>query len=473
MQLSVIGLVICAGLLIVSFNQRTTLSVAFIASFAFGATSIVKLDALGGSSPLIYTVFAALLVSSALVRRSFLHDFGVVISRSKIPWILIALGLYAIGSAMILPRLFAGHTTAFVPVRDSGEVLELPLAPVSGNLTQTAYFTLGVLIFMALSMRLLQRDYLQLVLRGFFALCIAHAGLGFIDLAGKLSGAGDVLTFMRSASYALATNVEEGGFYRIAGGFSEASAYGGYTLACLAFTLTFWRRTGSRLALALTGCLSALLVLSTSTTAYVGAGLIVLLVGVSSLRSVLEGKFLRQDVTLAGLALIAVTATFAIQLVNPDFLQPLLRLFESTVLNKSSSVSADERMYWTTKSIQSVIDTAGLGIGFGSSRSSSWIVSVVSQLGVLGSILMAALVIEFARGIKQSPLSDDGAELVAVHDSVRSFALLWISAAVMSGGSAEPGALFFVALATVIACRQHLESDHDLLHYTPAAATSR
>jgi hypothetical protein len=472
MQLSVVGLVICAVLLIVSYSQRGALTLALMASFAFGATSIATLDALGGSSPLIYTVFALLLVSSVVVRKSFPYDFAMVFSRSKTSWILVALALYASASAIILPRLFASHTTAFVPSRDSGEVLELPLAPVSGNLTQTLYLTLGVLIFVALSMRLLRRENLQLVLRGFFALCIVHAGLGLIDLAGKLSGAGDVLRFMRTASYALATNVEEGGFHRIVGGFSEASAYGGYTLACLAFTLTFWRRTGSTLALALTVCLSALLILSTSTTAYLGAVVMALLVGASSLGAAFEGKFLRQDLTLAGLALIAVTAAFAIQLVNPDFFRPLIRLFETTVLNKSSSVSADERMYWTTRSLQSLIDTAGLGIGFGSSRSSSWLVSVVSQLGVLGSILMAAVVLEFARGAKQSRRSDADAELVALHDSVRSFALLWIAAAVISGGAAEPGALFFVALATVIACRQHLESDDRLIYYTPAAVTS-
>jgi hypothetical protein len=173
---------------------------------------------------------------------------------------------------------------------------------------------------------------------------------------------------------------------------------------------------------------------------------------------------------LAGLALIAVTAAFAIHLVNPDFFQPLIRLFETTVLNKSSSVSADERMYWTSKSIQSLVDTGGLGIGFGSSRSSSWVVSVVTQLGVLGSMLMAAVVFEFARGAERTRRSD--AELVALHDSVRSFALLWLAAAVISGGTAEPGALFFVALATVTACRQHLEADHHLKRFTPAVATS-
>src|SRR5688500_18333288 len=152
MQLSVVGLVVCAVLLIVSYSQRGALTLALMASFAFGATSIATLDALGGSSPLIYTVFALLLVSSVVVRKSFPYDFAMVLSRTKNSWILVALALYASASAIILPRLFASHTTAFVPSRDSGEVLELPLAPVSGNLTQTLYLTLGVLIFVALSM---------------------------------------------------------------------------------------------------------------------------------------------------------------------------------------------------------------------------------------------------------------------------------------------------------------------------------
>ena len=54
--------------------------------------------------------------------------------------------------------------------------------------------------------------------------------------------------------------------------------------------------------------------------------------------------------------------------------------------------------YWNYQSLQSVYDTLGLGIGLGSSRASSWIIAVISQLGIIGSILMGLLVLELVRG---------------------------------------------------------------------------
>ena len=72
--------------------------------------------------------------------------------------------------------------------------------------------------------------------------------MGVIDLLGKLAGAGDVLAPIRTASYAMLTDVSLGGFARIAGAYSEASAFGGVSLACLAFSYTYWRKTKDRLA---------------------------------------------------------------------------------------------------------------------------------------------------------------------------------------------------------------------------------
>jgi hypothetical protein len=64
MQVSLAGLLVCGALLLVAYYSRGMLIVALAASQVFGATAVVTLSFVGGSSPLIYTVFAGLLVAA-------------------------------------------------------------------------------------------------------------------------------------------------------------------------------------------------------------------------------------------------------------------------------------------------------------------------------------------------------------------------------------------------------------------------
>jgi hypothetical protein len=136
---------------------------------------------------------------------------------------------------------------------------------------------------------------------------------------------------------------------------------------------------------------------------------------------------------------------------------PVAQLFESTVLDKPLSASAQERTYWNLTSLQSFLDTGALGIGLGSSRASSWIIAVMSQMGLLGAMLMATLLWEISRGVGRPSSGQIDPEMRALHDSVRACALAWIVGASIMSGSADPGLLFFVALATVLACRTQCE----------------
>ncbi len=463
MQVSLAGIVVCCGLFILGYFARGPVIVSLIASFAFGSTAIGTINSLGGSSPLVFTVFAIALIAGAVLRRQTMFQLWTVLGQSRVPWILGFLTIYTILGAYLLPRLFAGRTNAFVPSRDGGEVFELPLEPVSGNITQTAYLTLGVLTFLALSALLTREDNLLAVRRGFFVFCSLHAMLGFVDLAGKLLGAGDVLMIMRSANYALATNVEEAGFYRIAGGYSEASAFGGITLACLAFTSTYWRHTRSRLALTLSIALLVLLVLSTSTTAYVGSIFIAAPFVWSVAKKSLSGNLRREDIALAAAFVATTTIILAIYLYDNAVFRPIIDLVDVTILNKSSSFSVEERGLWNLQSFQSFLDTAGLGIGLGSSRASSWPIAVISQLGLVGTICVAVIVMELLKS-SDALKSIAAPSEIALHDGVRAFALMLLVAATLSGGGADPGGLFFIALATILACRAHLSrASNDVL----------
>lgn len=100
-----------------------------IVSQAFGATAVMTLTFLGGSSPLIYTMFAALLVTAVAARRRIWLDLGLVFGSIRPVWILTSLMLYAIIGSWLFPRFFAGQTAVFVQPKTRGIVIEDSLAP--------------------------------------------------------------------------------------------------------------------------------------------------------------------------------------------------------------------------------------------------------------------------------------------------------------------------------------------------------
>ena len=449
MDISVIGLTVWASIWLLGCVLGSGLVIGLIASVAFGSTAVVTLSALGGSSPLIYMLFALLLVGSAAFDRDFISGLTRALRRDWVGWVVGVLMVYAAAGAYIMPRLFAGATNAFVAARDVG-VVEVSLAPVSANITQTGYFLLGGLTFFVLLSRLVQGEPMRVVRTGFFTYIAVNALGGIVDLAAKTAGAGDVLAPIRTATFAFLTDVEQGGFARINGTYSEASAFGGTTLACLAFSFTYWRQTGSLRALLAVTVLVSLLVLSTSSTAYAGLAIMVVPLVVSLVSSVSRGRFESYGLIVVGCIAVAVTITLFIMAYDPTILEPFERLFQTTVLDKADSESGRERSHWNERSLTSFFETSGLGIGFGSSRASNWLVAVVSQLGVVGTALQLSLLIPFLRRPNRPHPSDPAHEVFVLQRSLSAFVLASLAASIVGGGGADPGILFFIALAGVL-----------------------
>jgi hypothetical protein len=467
MGISAVGILVCLALAAVAWRAGEPLIIGLLASLAFGSTAVLTL---GGSSPLIYAFFAAALVAAVAARRRVWRDLGAVFGRIPAIWVLCALMVYAVIGAVLLPRLFVGQTTVFVKPPGRMSIVEDSLAPISGNITQSAYFVLGGLTAIALAAMLVHRDRIHLVRRGFFLWICLHTGMGLLDLMGKLAGAGDLLAPIRTASYVMLTEAEQGGFARIAGSYSEASAFGGVSLSCLAFTYTYWRRTKDRLARWLSMVLLALVLLSTSSTAYVGLAVLSLGVFGSIGRSMLTDRIETDEVLIVVLALLAAFAVVAISVYDEKVLDPIVHLIDTTIVDKSSSESGQERAYWNVKSLQNFVDTLGLGIGFGSSRASSWPVAVLSQLGLLGSLMMAMLLAVIARGLGRAAQVDPGTEAVVA--SVRAAAFGSIVAGSLVSGTADPGMIFFIAFAVVAASRANARSRARQSRAAPAAAAA-
>lgn len=449
---SVAGLAVCVVLLIIGKRLKATVVVALLASLPFASTAFAELPAVGGSTPLVYTLMSILLIATTIRNRNFAGEVRNLFVRHMTAWIVLGLLIYVIASAILLPRIFEGETIAFAVLRNG--ITEQLLRPVPQNITQTAYFALGCLTFYALAIELAQRNVgFPAVHTAFVAYVLLSISLGAIDLCSKLAGTGDLLLPIRTASYSLLTEATMGSFWRIVGASPEASTFGIGMLSCLAYSTTYWRNTGDRRFAVLSALSLLFCLLSTSTTAYAG---LVVLGGIQFLllgRNWLRRRFTVPDMIIASALPVIIVVLLGVHVADEKALAPLTALVDSTIVNKASSDSGQERSYWNRRSLQTVWDTYGLGVGLGSSRASSWMIAVISQLGVAGALLMALAVISLLIGPPREFARSHGLHALATARGARASALAFLVGGTISGAAAEPGVLFFISLAVCVASR--------------------
>ena len=469
MHPSFMGFLVCGALLALGHRLGGALIIGLLASLAFGSTALATLTAIGGATPLIYTFFCGALVLAAAARRTIRRDLGIVFGQLRAVWVLCLFTLYVILGSVLFPRLFQGQTTVFVATQEG--VIESMLAPVSGNITQTGYFTVNTLTALALWVLLLREDRLDQARRGFLVLCVLHTGLGLIDFAGKLVGQNDLLGPLRTASYAMLTEQVSAGFARINGAFPEPSSFSAASLTCLAFCYTYWRHTGDQSAKRLAVALLVLLLASTSSTAYGGLFVLGLAAAGGIGHAFLTDRLRADDLRILGALCLGCVLLLALALYRETAFDPVIELLNASLFDKANSASGQERTYWNVKSLQAFLDTSLLGVGMGSSRASSWPVAVLSQLGLLGAILMAALLAVIVRGLGSAARLAPPAT-VAIVAAIRSAALASLVAATMINGTPDPGLPFFVALAVITATRARLprETRHPLPAWTAGLA---
>ena len=110
---------------------------------------------------------------------------------------------------------------------------------------------------------------------------------------------------------------------------------------------------------------------------------------------------------LVGLGLII--ALLFVLIAHADLLNPLLNLIDEQIFNKPLSASFYERSHWNTTAWDALASTWGLGIGFGSTRTSNWFASVISNTGLIGAAFMGVFLLQiFARrSISRTALSTE------------------------------------------------------------------
>ncbi|MFZ5890675.1 MAG: hypothetical protein ACOY0T_06455 [Myxococcota bacterium] len=443
----------------------TALTLALVLCL-FGAAAAVSLPALGGA-----TVTPAVVFLPFLVWRAFCERTPGASLRSVSPasfWIVL-LASWGFLSALLLPRLFAGHMQILTVDRSGGNIAAtlLPLGPVSGNITQSGYALGGALTFVAVR-RLLSREG-RLVQFGDAGLWLVglNCFAAIWNLAEFYAGLPSVLAWVRTANYAIFDAYEEAGLMRVQGTFSETSAFAAFTLPLFAFSFRLWlAEVRSKLSGSLALLSLLLLLISTSTTAYAALTLYLGACAAWALGHVyLYGKLPRAQ-ALAGWIIAGGLTLACVSLIWPHVFLRVFEFAELTVLSKMQSSSGVERNSWNQQAWSNFLDTFGVGVGLGSARASGFALVLLSNVGIFGTLMFLA----FLKAVwgSQTSAPNLSASERGVCLAARQAVFAALAAALVSGAVFDLGMAFYI-FAAAASVRTRATSE---LAWAPSTSSS-
>jgi hypothetical protein len=386
MTLEYVGVVALLVGIISLFRAPSFIVYFFVCSTLLGSAAAFVLDSLGGTNISPAHLLLGFLTLRLLSDKRMLAAAARAISFGRPGfWLLLTVVLSIIG-AFCLPRLLAGETFIFA-VR-AQVPFAVPLGPSMSNLTQSIYFTADFVCFVVLSAYAGTTGGTRTLAYAGLLCAASNLIFGVLDLATYFTNTTELFAPIRNANYAMLDEAEVAGLKRIVGSFTEASSFASATLFYFAYTGKLWLLgVKPKLTFTLAFLSMCAVILSTSTTGYVG---LAAFVGFIYLQALLQA--LRGPVTIQTRSFL-VTAPFVLGLVilivalNADYSSYILNFLDGTIFNKLSTSSGVERSTWNEQALQNFLDTFGFGVGNGSVRASSFPIAVLASLGIVGAVI--------------------------------------------------------------------------------------
>ena len=115
-----------------------------------------------------------------------------------------------------------------------------------------------------------------------------------------------------------------------------------------------------------------------------------------------------------------------------------------TLLAKYQTDSAIERLMWNKAALQNFIDTLGVGVGFGTIRTSNLLLALLGNVGIVGTIMYCV----FLGSVGLQKWGDLGSDQRDVRISAAFACFALILGSMFSAPAIDPG-LFFMVLAAI------------------------
>lgn len=364
----------------------------------------------------------------------------------------VVMTVWAVIASFVMPRAFEGQVFVW-PQRATLPYVIVPLEPSPTNINQDIYLILNCM-FLVLAAIYLARPRLSLgpfiniyLVSGFVVAAVAAW-----QFASRVAGVPypeDL--FYSNPGWAILTEQSIGAVPRINGPFSEPSSLGGYmaSIVCAAgWMLLRGRRNRMLPWLVIVGLLS--MALSTSTTGFAVLAIVCVLVPSFAL---LRGsvRLMAQIMKIAvPVALCGAVLFFTASLLVPSFQKNVTEVIEGT-LNKKQSSSYEDRTGTDLDSLTAMVDTYGLGVGWGSNRSSSLLPGLLAQVGIPGILCLGWFGLGLSRQVSAAHRLGCTAEQSLVLDGCCGGIVGFLLGALISAPTINSMTFFFL-LALLIGC---------------------
>lgn len=453
MELTFIGYaqIILGALLVIAGNMRHAL-MFLMTSALFNGSAAILLPALGGSSiPPIKFALAFVFLRILLPGSAAIGDFTEAFKANR--WLAL-FSFYGVAAAFILPRFFAGSVNVY-PMRFTESAYlfaTVPLEPTSQNITSAVYF-LGVLLFaMASWIICRQRNTAQILVTTLVVLAWAHSILGLAGVVLRGTSAEFVLELFRNSSY-VQLDDEVGGFVRIRGIFPEASVYALFGFILFVTNTEMWYHSIRSRATGLTAVvMGAVLFFSTSSTAYFGLAIYAVFFALRTIAFPYASTFAKAKAAVAAISLLVFLAALAF-IAFPALVESAVDVIKRMTIEKSSSDSGLQRLYWTRQGWDLFLASYGLGVGPGSFRSSSIFFAILGSTGVIGIVSFLIYVLAAFQPWRRSSWAESMVPAENLGAALGSAALLSLIPAAVNSSTAVPSSLFAILAGASLALR--------------------
>lgn len=298
--------------------------------------------------------------------------------------------VYAMVVTLLTPRFFAGEIEIMWPSGDANSAPSTLLKPGNGNFTQTGYMLVAAVCYFMTYRIFKARHSARAVLNLILWVAAVNALFSLLDNLSYYTHTNALLNaVIRNGSYNMLDSDTVGGLKRTVGTFTEASFYGCYTLAIAACLLALHRQhVRHRMVVPLLLVTMAFLCLSLSSTAYVGTVLYILRLLLPHLISLLQLRRIPRAAFIAICGLLVAGGGIAVAYMAMGGIQ----LLDDLIFHKAESQSGMERLRLNTIAWGAFLDSYGLGVGIGSTRAASFVLVLLSNVGVVGALLFTRFV---------------------------------------------------------------------------------
>ncbi|RDV07238.1 glycoside hydrolase [Sphingorhabdus pulchriflava] len=453
MELTFIGYaqIVLGMLVVIAGNMRHALML-LMASALFNGSAAILLPALGGSSiPPIQFALAFVFLRILMPGSAAIGDLPEALKANRM---LALFSFYGIATAFILPRIFAGSVNVYpMQFNDVADLFAtVPLEPTSQNLTAAFYLLGSLLSAIVVWIACRRTDAAATMVGTLIVMAWVHSILGLAGIAIRGTSVDAVFELFRNSAYVQMDDAI-GGFVRIRGIFPESSAYATLGFVLFVANSEMWYRSIRSTATGLaTLVMGTVLFFSTSSTAYLGLAIYGLFFALRIFALPGATNFAKAKTAFAAIGSIIFLSALLF-IASPALVEGVVDVVKRMTIEKSSSDSGMQRLYWAQQGWDLFRHSYGLGVGPGSFRSSSIFFAMLGSMGVIGILSFLSYLIAAFQPWRRSSWTESAIPAENLGGALGSAALLSLIPAAVNSPTAVPGVTFVILASASLALR--------------------